>query len=53
MTALPCRALLSNPTHKKMSDYLLKKWEPEDPAFWKTRGSAIANRNLWISIPAL
>jgi respiratory nitrate reductase gamma subunit len=36
-----------------MSDYLLKKWEPEDPAFWKTRGSAIANRNLWISIPAL
>ncbi|HEV7834979.1 MAG TPA: NarK family nitrate/nitrite MFS transporter, partial [Caballeronia sp.] len=24
-----------------------------DPAFWKTRGSAIANRNLWISIPAL
>lgn len=36
-----------------MSNYVLKNWEPEDPAFWKTRGSAIANRNLWISIPAL
>ncbi|SAL44355.1 nitrite extrusion protein [Caballeronia udeis] len=47
------RARPSNLAHKNMSDYLLKKWEPEDPAFWKTRGSAIANRNLWISIPAL
>ncbi|WP_060818314.1 NarK family nitrate/nitrite MFS transporter [Caballeronia sordidicola] len=36
-----------------MSNYVLKNWEPEDPAFWKTRGSSIANRNLWISIPAL
>jgi NNP family nitrate/nitrite transporter-like MFS transporter len=43
----------SNPTGKIMSNYVLKNWEPEDPAFWKTRGSAIANRNLWISIPAL
>ena len=50
---LPRRVHPSNPTYKNMSDYLLKKWEPEDPAFWKTRGSAIANRNLWISIPAL
>jgi len=50
---LPWRVHPSNPTYKNMSDYLLKKWEPEDPAFWKTRGSAIANRNLWISIPAL
>jgi NNP family nitrate/nitrite transporter-like MFS transporter len=36
-----------------MSNYVLKNWEPEDPAFWKAGGSAIANRNLWISIPAL
>jgi len=53
MALLPRRAHPSNPTDKNMSDYLLKNWEPEDPAFWKTRGSAIANRNLWISIPAL
>jgi MFS transporter, NNP family, nitrate/nitrite transporter len=53
MATLPWRAPLFNPTYKNMSDYLLKKWEPEDPAFWKTRGAAIANRNLWISIPAL
>ena len=50
---LPWRVHPSNPTYKNMSDYLLKNWEPEDPAFWKTRGSVIANRNLWISIPAL
>lgn len=36
-----------------MTQYLIKTWEPEDPAFWKSRGAAIANRNLWISIPAL
>ena len=36
-----------------MSQYLIKNWESEDPAFWKARGAAIANRNLWISIPAL
>jgi NNP family nitrate/nitrite transporter-like MFS transporter len=36
-----------------MSPYLIKQWEPEDPGFWNNGGSAIANRNLWISIPAL
>src|ERR1700710_848667 len=36
-----------------MSSYLIKQWEPEDPGFWNKSGSAIANRNLWISIPAL
>ncbi len=30
-----------------------EKWESEDQEFWKTEGKAIANRNLWISIPAL
>lgn len=34
-----------------MSD--LKQWQPEDDNFWHSRGKAIANRNLWISIPSL
>jgi len=29
------------------------RWDPDDPAFWETEGRGIANRNLWISIPAL
>ncbi len=28
-------------------------WQPEDTTFWETTGKRIANRNLWISIPAL
>ncbi|MGX5659787.1 NarK family nitrate/nitrite MFS transporter [Castellaniella ginsengisoli] len=32
---------------------LLTVWTPEDQAFWAREGSAIANVNLWISIPAL
>ena len=28
-------------------------WRPEDPVFWESEGKRIANRNLWISIPAL
>lgn len=31
----------------------LKKWEPENTSFWEKEGKAIANRNLWISIPSL
>ncbi len=31
----------------------LRDWNPEDPAQWQATGKAIANRNLWISIPAL
>ena len=31
----------------------LKVWDPEDEAQWQTEGKKIANRNLWISIPAL
>lgn len=31
----------------------IDKWEVEDEAFWKSTGSAIAKRNLWISIPSL
>ncbi|SHG00419.1 MFS transporter, NNP family, nitrate/nitrite transporter [Microbulbifer donghaiensis] len=32
---------------------VLEDWHPEDPAFWESKGRAIARRNLWISIPAL
>ena len=32
---------------------LLSTWNPEDKEFWEKEGKGIANRNLWISIPAL
>lgn len=35
------------------SRFVLDDWRPEDPEFWTTKGRAIANRNLWISIPNL
>ncbi|GAB4216029.1 MAG: hypothetical protein Fur007_15240 [Rhodoferax sp.] len=28
-------------------------WRPEDLSFWESKGKAVANRNLWISIPNL
>ena len=31
----------------------LSDWRPEVEQFWNTTGRAIANRNLWISMPAL
>lgn len=36
-----------------MSSRVLTEWNPEDKEFWDKKGKAIANRNLWISIPAL
>ncbi|MBN3757725.1 NarK family nitrate/nitrite MFS transporter [Paraburkholderia sp. Tr-20389] len=36
-----------------MSRYLLTQWEPENAVFWQANGESVANRNLWISIPAL
>lgn len=36
-----------------MTSHVLKRWEPENPDFWQQTGAAIANRNLWLSIPAL
>lgn len=36
-----------------MSKYVLTQWEPEVASFWQKEGHALANRNLWISIPAL
>ena len=32
---------------------VIHHWEPEDEDFWNKTGKKIANRNLWISIPAL
>ncbi|MCB2113132.1 MAG: MFS transporter [Parvularculaceae bacterium] len=32
---------------------VLEDWRPEDEKFWNEKGRKIANRNLWISIPAL
>jgi NNP family nitrate/nitrite transporter-like MFS transporter len=32
---------------------VLTDWRPEDSAFWEETGQKIANRNLYISIPAL
>jgi NNP family nitrate/nitrite transporter-like MFS transporter len=31
----------------------ITRWEVEDASFWEATGQKIANRNLWISIPAL
>ena len=33
--------------------YVLTEWNPEDQNFWNTYGRKIANKNLWLSIPAL
>jgi NNP family nitrate/nitrite transporter-like MFS transporter len=40
-------------THPDASGHLIRDWRPEDPAFWQTTGRAVAQRNLWISIPCL
>ena len=31
----------------------IETWNVEDSSFWETTGKKIANRNLWLSIPAL
>ncbi|MCX7169825.1 MAG: NarK family nitrate/nitrite MFS transporter [Proteobacteria bacterium] len=36
-----------------MANRSLSQWHAEDPVFWENQGRAIANRNLWLSIPAL
>ena len=35
------------------SSLVLTDWNPEDQNFWEKTGKRIADRNLWISIPAL
>jgi NNP family nitrate/nitrite transporter-like MFS transporter len=36
-----------------LAGHVLTEWNPEDQAFWKEKGQAVARRNLWISVPAL
>lgn len=36
-----------------MASHVLTQWTPEDNDFWEKEGKHVANRNLWISIPAL
>lgn len=31
----------------------IEKWDVENESFWEKTGKSIANRNLWLSIPAL
>jgi NNP family nitrate/nitrite transporter-like MFS transporter len=38
---------------QKQSGVDIADWRPEDSQFWESQGKAIANRNLWISIPNL
>jgi len=38
---------------QKAGSRTLTVWNPEEHSFWQNEGKAIANRNLWISIPAL
>jgi len=42
-------------SHEKHAAHhgLIEDWRPEDETFWKTTGRRIAQRNLWISVPAL
>jgi MFS transporter, NNP family, nitrate/nitrite transporter len=35
------------------SSSLIAHWNPEDRGFWSSTGASIAQRNLWLSIPAL
>ena len=58
---LPEMQPLHGPEQKGALSGALKKWQPgtigdwrpEDEQFWDEHGHRIANRNLWISIPAL
>ena len=38
---------------KAMRPAAIEDWRPDDEEFWRSKGRAIAQRNLWISIPAL
>jgi len=45
-------AELIEPTRPRRR-HLLIDWRPDDDAFWENVGRRIANRNLWLSMPAL
>jgi MFS transporter, NNP family, nitrate/nitrite transporter len=39
--------------HRRPRRRLLVDWRPDDAPFWEKTGRRIANRNLWLSMPAL
>ncbi len=39
--------------HVRPRRHLLVDWRPDDESFWEQTGRRIANRNLWLSMPAL
>jgi len=50
---LPEMQPLHKPDMAGTAAKVIDDWRPEDPAFWQSKGKAIATRNLWISIPNL
>ncbi len=48
MTVKQSKATASGSTSADIAE-----WDIENEAFWESKGKRIANRNLWISIPAL
>ncbi len=36
-----------------MASHVIPHWNPEDQQFWRGDGHTVAQRNLWLSIPAL
>jgi len=51
---LPEMQEIHEPRHAGvLGPHLIEDWRPEDEEFWKTKGRAIARRNLIISIPSL
>lgn len=51
MTAITSMTSTKAPVPTSSRDII--DWRPEDNAFWESTGKAIANRNLWISVPSL
>ena len=52
LPALPEMQEIHHP-EKTAMPRVLEDWRPEDKDFWEQKGRRIAQRNLWISIPAL
>ena len=50
---LPEMQSIHGPEHDRALAGTIDEWHPENDAFWAEKGRRIANRNLWISIPAL
>ncbi|MFP4538435.1 MAG: nitrate/nitrite transporter [Dichotomicrobium sp.] len=51
---LPEMEAIHEPKHEgALAGRLIEDWRPDDPVFWNEQGRAIAQRNLWISIPCL